>query len=101
MVTPLINETNISSAKTAYELITAINQASGLFFISAVLLVLYVIAFIAFKRGGARIIMTGLSFIMVILFTVAWFLQWINGLIVVVPVIGLIFSIIGIYLFQD
>lgn len=96
-----INDSFLNNATNLFDITSSINDASGKIFITSLLLVIYIILFILFKNQGARVAMTGVSFIITIIASMAWFLKLISGYIVIIPIALLVLSIIGLYLLDD
>lgn len=90
MVT-LYNTSNLTG--NYIEMTTGLNQLSAGLLISMILFVLYIVLFVAVKNQGTRTALLGVSFIITFLASVAWYLEWISGYIVMIPVVALIFSI--------
>lgn len=92
MPAKLINTTNITG--NIVELTTGLNQASGGVLIASILFLIYFVLFMVFRQHGTKVALTGVSFIMIILSTYAWFMEWIAWYIIGIPITAFVLSLI-------
>ena len=94
------NTTNLTNAHTIVEQITELNALSGGVFIASVLFAIWIVLFISSKNQGVRVSLLGVSFIMSIISTLAWYLGWVAGYIVMIPIVATMFGIFMIKLYD-
>lgn len=97
MVT-LYNTSNLTG--NPVEMVTGLSQLSEGLFVAALLFVIYIVLFTVAKNQGTKVALLGVSFIVTILASGSWFLGWISGFIVMIPVVAMIFSIFMIRLYD-
>lgn len=98
MPAELINTTNITGNMA--QTITGINDASGQILFASILFTIYLVLFMATKGHGTKVALLGVSFILAVLSTMAWFIGWISGWVTIIFIVLLIISIVMIRLFD-
>ena len=92
----MYNETAIFGSLNPVDLITALNNETNSLLIGVFMFTLYFVMFLTFKNYQIKIVMTGISFIMVIISGLLYTFGWIGWYLVLIPIIIFLASLIAI-----
>lgn len=101
MTTVPYNLTNLTNSTDLYQHAIAMNDLSGQLLMISLYFVIYILLFIIFREQGMRVALTGVSFIVSIIGTIMWFLRFIPGWVLIIPIVVTVLSIVGLYAFNE
>ena len=93
----MYNLTNVSSANTIVEMAVATNSLSGGIFMTALMLIMFILFIVVFKKDNFKKVLLAASFFQVVAGTILFVLGLVSQAYVVVPVILTVGSLIAYY----
>jgi hypothetical protein len=89
------NLTNLTDANNIYAQVKAVNDLSGSMLFSLILLATFFIFLVVFKRRDIKQVLLADWFLIIVLAVMGWALDLIGWMYIVVPVIGMIGSLVA------
>jgi len=94
----MYNLTNVTAANTPIEIVGALNDLSGGLYVSLMMIVLFLIFLVVFKKNSMKKVLIADSFFMVLIGSFAFTMGWVGEGFIIVPVV-LFFGFTVAYLF--